>query len=172
MEELVDANLYYLEQAERLLSRMENVDYAFSDIAFFGSSIGQHLRHCFDHYLSFIWGASSGKIDYDHRQRESEIECLTEGALACLEAIRNDLQSLKNQDLTGNQRIRVKMDCGDGENAWQESTFGRELQFLVSHTVHHFAIISGIAGRKGLILDESFGVAPSTLRFRAKAGIN
>jgi uncharacterized damage-inducible protein DinB len=172
MEELVDANLYYLEQASRLLSLLGDSGYAATDEAFFDSSIGQHLRHCLDHYRSFLEGAAEGRINYDKRDREIGVERSTAGALYCLEGVRSDLQYLKTQRLRANQRTRVRMDYGDEECAWQESTFGRELQFLISHTVHHFAMISGIARRMGVVLDPSFGVAPSTLRYRAEAGID
>ncbi|NIP97468.1 MAG: hypothetical protein GWO24_30170, partial [Akkermansiaceae bacterium] len=45
---------------------------------------------------------------------------------------------------------------------------GRELQFLVSHTVHHFAMIGGICRALGVALEDDFGVAPSTIRHRVQ----
>ena len=60
------------------------------------------------------------------------------------------------------------MDCGGDEIEWQPSTTGRELQFLVSHTVHHFAMIGGICRALEVEMEENFGVAPSTLRHRAQ----
>jgi hypothetical protein len=64
--------------------------------------------------------------------------------------------------------LLVKMDCGGDEIEWQPSTTGRELQFLVSHTVHHFAMIGGICRALEVEMEENFGVAPSTLRHRAQ----
>ena len=44
---------------------------------------------------------------------------------------------------------------------------GRELQFLVSHTVHHAAMIAASCRARGLPTADEYGVAPSTLRHRA-----
>ena len=66
--------------------------------------------------------------------------------------------------------LMVKMDCGGDEIPWQPSTPGRELQFLVSHTVHHFAMIGGICHSLGVEVDKDFGVAPSTLRHQMEVG--
>jgi hypothetical protein len=43
------------------------------------------------------------------------------------------------------------------------STVARELQFLLSHTVHHYALIALILRLQGFEPGEEFGVAPSTL---------
>ena len=57
------------------------------------------------------------------------------------------------------------MDCGrSGE--WCASTGRRELQFLLSHSVHHYAIIAMICGQHEIEVPEGFGVAPSTLKYR------
>ena len=42
----------------------------------------------------------------------------------------------------------------------------RELQVLSSHTIHHFALIGMTLRAHGVVLDEDFGVALSTLRYR------
>ncbi len=43
------------------------------------------------------------------------------------------------------------------------STLGRELIFLLSHAVHHFALMKLIAETMGFGTDDTFGVMPSTL---------
>jgi hypothetical protein len=43
----------------------------------------------------------------------------------------------------------------------------RELQFLQSHTVHHYAVIHLMLLQQGIRPDPEFGVAPSTLRHEA-----
>jgi hypothetical protein len=47
---------------------------------------------------------------------------------------------------------------------------GRELQYLLSHTIHHYAIIGSILRAQGVEPGPDFGVAPSTLRHWGKAG--
>ena len=49
-----------------------------------------------------------------------------------------------------------------------ESTFERECHFVLSHTVHHMALIALLAQCRGYCVHEEFGVAGSTLRYRAR----
>ena len=61
------------------------------------------------------------------------------------------------------------MDTGSGdipEDEWSGSTVRRELQFLLSHSIHHYALIATICHANGFPVPEGFGVAPSTLRYR------
>jgi hypothetical protein len=51
----------------------------------------------------------------------------------------------------------------DGEADWSQSSLKRELQFLVSHTVHHYALIKELLRRTGFDAGTEFGVAPSTI---------
>ena len=60
----------------------------------------------------------------------------------------------------------MHLDCGEDCGNPSSSTLGRELQFLVSHTVHHFAIIGAICHRMDIELAPTFGIAPSTLKHR------
>ncbi|MGJ8697306.1 MAG: DinB family protein [Verrucomicrobiaceae bacterium] len=170
MDQLIGANIHFLDQAEALLERLQDDEYGCAVENFYGSTLGQHVRHCLDHYRSFLKGLDDGRIDYDCRMREVAIESSTEDALAVLREVRGGLEELIEYEKPMN--LEVKMDCGGSGEDWQPSSLGRELQFLVSHTVHHFAMIGGMCGCLGLEVEGGFGVAPSTLRFREKAGID
>jgi hypothetical protein len=50
---------------------------------------------------------------------------------------------------------------------FMESSISRELQFLSSHAVHHFALIAMTLRAEGVPMDPDFGMAPSTLRHLA-----
>jgi hypothetical protein len=43
------------------------------------------------------------------------------------------------------------------------STLGRELAFLASHAVHHFALLKAHCLQQGIPLGEDFGKAPATV---------
>jgi uncharacterized damage-inducible protein DinB len=63
--------------------------------------------------------------------------------------------------------IRVRHDYeAEREEDWAGSTLGRELHFLFSHTVHHYALIAAQLRQIGLPIPEGFGISPATLRFR------
>ena len=164
MECLLRANLHYLQQALDLLDRLEDEQFAEPVASFHQSSVGGHMRHCIDHYLSFLGGAGSGRVDYDDRNRELRLETATNDARAAVEQIIRGMEAVTSMPVG----LLVKMDCGGEEIDWQPSTVGRELQFLVSHTVHHFAMIGGICRALGVVPEDDFGVAPSTLRHRAE----
>lgn len=127
------------------------------------SPIGAHLRHNIDHYHSFCQGLANGEIDYDHRCRDPRLERDLPLAISILRGVMADLSELDGEDL--DRSVRVKMDCGD-QSEWSQSSLKRELQFLLSHTVHHYAIIAIVCRSEGHALPHTFGVAPSTLKFR------
>lgn len=124
------------------------------------------MRHCIEHYHSFLVGTKCGRVDYDDRKRDERLETITAEAITALNRIASVFETLLESDPPVG--LLVKMDCGGSEIEWQPSTLGRELQFLVSHTVHHFAMIGGICRALGVELEDDFGVAPSTIRHRVQ----
>ncbi len=127
------------------------------------SSIGAHLRHNIDHYHSFLEGIHKGRIDYDHRNRDPRVEREASLTKALLEGFVRDLEALSDAHL--DRPLEVKMDCGQ-EATWSQSSGRREVQFLLSHTVHHYAVIALICKLNGHPPPKNFGVAPSTIKFR------
>ena len=173
MNKLIDANLHFLHQAIELVNRLEDTCYSRCEPGFYNSSIGAHLRHCLEHYESFVNGVEKGQIDYDARKRDPAVETQTQAARERIETLTGFFQSLKitNDVSQAMPELQVKMDCGedrpDGACAeLQPSSMGRELQFLVSHTVHHFAMIRSLCVSNGADICDTFGVAPSTLKHR------
>lgn len=160
---LAEDNIGYLNQGIDLLNLLDDETYARSEPSTYGNALGGHLRHCLDHYANFLAGLASGRIDYDARQRDPRIENDRNLALGKMKELIVDLQGLASD-----APLQVKMDCGDESNEaswWSESTTRRELQFLVSHTVHHYALIKFILKFQGRETGPNFGVAPSTLRY-------
>ena len=161
-------NVTYLRQALDLVGRLCDEDYTRQGQPAYGSGIGSHLRHCLDHYSNFLAGLSAGRVDYDARARDPRIEQDRTHALSVLTNLIAGLQQLAATD--GDRVIQVKMDCGDDADPtswWTGSTVRRELQFLISHTVHHYALIAMILRLHKLDPGVGFGVAPSTLRYQA-----
>jgi hypothetical protein len=158
-------NIACLEQVVALLQRIDDAAFVRSNADFHKSGFGPHLRHCLDHYEQFLAGLSSGRVDYDARTRDRRVETDRVFALQKIPQIIAGLGRIGPGH--GDHPVKVKMDCG-GEHAgaeqWTGSTVGRELQFLVSHTVHHYALIAFILRAGGVEPGADFGVAPSTLR--------
>lgn len=165
---LIHACQESLQQTERLLRRLGPVQFTAAHASCFGASIGQHVRHCLDHFEQFLDGAGTGCLDYDSRKRNTAVEQDLAAALAHTRALRKRLDHLGGR-LTEEQPVQVRIDCGGPGSSTQPSSVGRELQFLISHTVHHFAIIGIMCHSQNIPLEPDFGVAPSTVRHRNTA---
>jgi len=164
MTELIQANLQLLMQGAELLTRLGSADYIKTSPVFLNSTIGGHFRHCLEHYQSLLRGLPDAHVDYDLRARDVQLETQPMQALEQLNALCANLASLDENNPT----LYVRMDHGGSADMdWQASCLGRELQFLLSHTTHHFALIAGLCHLHGQPLQKDFGFAPSTLRHRA-----
>jgi uncharacterized damage-inducible protein DinB len=168
MTDLIKANLCLLDQIVELLMRLDAESYVKPSPVFSNSAIGGHVRHFLEHYQSLIRGAPEGRVNYDQRARDPQIETQPATALARLGEVRAQLGDLPQAVQV--EDVVVLMDHGAdaSDGVWQKSSLGRELQFLISHTVHHCALIAGLCHLHGVAVHSDFGVAPSTLRHRAR----
>ena len=167
MEPIIHDNIRALQQGINLISDISPVLYTYTDSKRFPSSIGSHIRHNVDHYKSLLQGYPKGNIDYDYRSRDKKIEVESSEAIVIMEQI---IESIRDWDSTIlAQPVNVKMDCGSTEvHPWSASTIYRELQFLLSHTIHHYALIGIICKLQGYEAPKEFGVAPSTLKYQSQ----
>jgi len=123
------------------------------------------MRHNTDHYVQFLAGYGSGRIDYDARSRDVAVESDPVVADRLLADLQAGLRAIPTEAL--DETVDVRMD-GGGCAVWTRSSVRRELQFLISHTIHHYALMVAIAGAHGFSeIPAGFGVAPSTLKHRA-----
>lgn len=132
-------------------------------------SIGDHVRHVVEGYQALIRGLSQGLVDYDTRARDPRIAASTaageralQAQIAALEALRGHTQA----------PVEVRLATStEREPAALRSGLARELAFVHSHAVHHFALIAMLLRAAGHRPDATFGVAPSTLRYRRDHGL-
>lgn len=162
---VIRQNLHFLRQAADLLRGLDDGVYAAPDgTAPRRSGIGPHLRHCLDFYLCFLRDLEGRRIDYDRRARDRGLECDLRAARAAIDEILERLERLEPARLGADLVVRADVaPFEDPEEAWSRSTVARELRFLASHTVHHFALIAPLLRQHGVDPGPEFGVAPSTL---------
>jgi len=138
------------------------------------SGVGSHLRHLADFVRAFTGGVRTGRIDYDARRRDQRLEREPAQAVQLLRELQAELEAL---DLSSahalGQAVLVRTeappDAGPDEH-WFGSTVGRELAALVSHSVHHYALVALALRQFGLEPPPEIGVAPSTLaHWRARS---
>jgi hypothetical protein len=162
---IVSANICCLEQGIDLLESIDQEAYIAKCGQCFESTIGGHIRHNLDHYAAFLDGYLDGKVDYDARMRDARIENSPEFAIGMMKSQIEGLRAIKTPDYSA--PIIICMDEG-GESLWSHTSVLRELQFLLSHTIHHYALIVAIASIQGITsFPEDFGIAPSTIRHQA-----
>ena len=162
--QLAAQNLYFLHQGRQLLDRLDDRLFSQAPTGLSNASVGAHLRHAIDCYRCFLAGLADGKIDYDARQRQTAVESDRTTADAAMAEIACALEGIDHRALEDS--LDVKVDAAAWEDPaqhWHRSTLGRELQFLLSHTVHHYALIALILRAQGFDPGADFGVAPSTL---------
>lgn len=128
-----------------------------------GATIGQHVRHTIDHYAAALAALYGRPIDYDHRERGTNIEGDRAAAINRLDELAGIIRAVTVQRSASVVRVRVMIDSGSGEEAEHASTLGRELAFAAHHAVHHHAMIAAIVRDFGLDVPPGFGKAPSTL---------
>ncbi|MEZ5332784.1 MAG: DinB family protein [Thermoanaerobaculia bacterium] len=131
-------------------------------------TVGGHVRHCLDFYRCFLRGLGDGRVDYDARGRDRAVEESPELALVVLEEVCDELERI-SPEVEDRRLEAVRGTLGAG--ATDASTVGRELQFLASHTVHHFALIGALLRVQGVDPGPDFGVAPSTLEHRRQLAV-
>ncbi len=158
---MIRANQACLEQALTLLDLLDDAQYASPRGSW--SPVGAQLRHVIEHYQSLVSGLPNRAIDYDARARDATIEASRHRAAAVVRELLGELDRIKT--LPETTPLRIKMECSPEAStpSWSGSTLGRELQFLVSHSIHHFALIKLLIAPDGTPLGGDFGIAHSTL---------
>ncbi len=152
-------NIEALQQGEMLLQHLSDLAYTQPAPPVFQSAIGTHIRHNLDHYACFLNGLESGCIDYAARQRDTRLEQDRVYAIAEMSKLRERLEKLA--ETPDDACLLVERDVGPGQAS---SSAKRELEFLLSHTTHHYALVAVICRLHGFSVGNEFGVAASTLR--------
>lgn len=157
-----------LDQGERLLRDLPAGAYtAVPPNA--GSTIGQHMRHILDHYVSLM-GADHSVVDYDLRHRGSGVETDVVQARAQIAAVLAWAERLDEAALTQPITVVCEVSLCRTERAQVGSTLGRELMFLSSHMVHHQAIVAMIAKALSVPVEAGLGLAPATRTYLRAVG--
>lgn len=154
-----------LEQYEALLAEVQDIHFNTCNAQ--GSSVSAHIRHVLERFLSVLNGMPSGQINYDDRRRDPTLENNPQAAIFALASIRRRLDELSRRDLTETVAVQESVHPAMAP-VRVNSTLARELMGLVSHSVHHLAIISVLLRSLGYRLDPELGKAASTLISEAR----
>lgn len=146
---------------EAALQQMSNEQYSKPCDLLYKASIGQHVRHTLDLFVSLLNGYDSGIVNYDQRKRDIHIETDKTKAISVMHDILTAIYR------PGKELMLEGDFSGDGNMIVIETNFTRELAYNLEHTTHHMAMIKvGINELGGIALPENFGVAPATIKHK------
>jgi len=148
MHKIISGCIEVLEQAEAFLCSSTQSSYQAITEPYFISSCGEHMRHVLDHFSAVSAHEQSGIIDYDSRQRGSDIETW--------------LCSVDNEKLEAPLFVQTEVSISTQDISHTPSCLGRELIFASAHAIHHFSMMSIAMKMQNLQADTSFGMAPAT----------
>jgi hypothetical protein len=144
------------------LERLSGEQYNYPCTNLSGNTIGQHVRHIIDMFQCLENGYERGEVDYENRLRDLEIETNKIFATGLLQEIVMQI-SKQNKTLSllayydDTQIIPEKID----------TNYFREIAYNLEHTIHHMALIRiGLREIGNFSVDDSYGVASSTLKYR------
>lgn len=150
-----------LHQMRTMVQRLDEIDYAMPAPGRTTGGIGGHVRHCLDHVSALIAGTRTGLCAYDRRQRGTDVETSRAAAVDAITDAMIGVLHLDAATLESEVFVETQLDPG-GATLVTRSTVCRELVFLMSHTIHHNAIVSQMLHTRGIEVAPRFGFAPAT----------
>lgn len=150
-----------LHQMRTMVQRLDDVDFAMPAPGRTTGGVGGHVRHCLDHVSALLVGARSGLCAYDRRQRGTAVETSRAAAIDAITDAMIGVLHLDAVTLESEVFVETQLDPG-GAIVVTRSTVCRELVFLMSHTIHHNAIVSQMLHTRGIAVAPRFGLAPAT----------
>jgi uncharacterized damage-inducible protein DinB len=167
MEFLIDENIAVIERGREVLSLMDDESFARPvEGSGASSSLGKHFRHVINFYENLVM-CDEEVIDYDQRIRDRRIEEQVRAADAKLADLAATLNTWKTEP---EQRPRIGGIFVHGESGLKvNSDLGRELKFVLEHSIHHFALVGLLMRQMGYDIPREFGVAPSTIAYEKRS---
>lgn len=153
-----------LQQCRACLGQVSDEQYTASCATMFGATIGQHMRHTLDHFIAAMDALEDETIDYDHRERDTDVEKQRRIAMDTIDTLCALLQATPVEAADRLVTVRVML-SPDGQETELTSSFARELAFATHHAIHHNAMIAVIAHEMGITMPNDFGKAPSSIAY-------
>lgn len=170
-QSLIDINIAGLQEGVGLLQLLSSDQYTQGFKPAFQSDIGTHFRHVLEHYQCFFAQLNETVFRFDKRPRDGRLGSELDYAK---KTISEFIKRFQQFDMSSFERTyTIKEQYGDDGLQDQmvveiETSLSRELMFLQSHTVHHYAMIAAMTRSLGISPDDEFGVAIPTRNFTKK----
>ena len=160
-----------LSQLDHMIVSCRDEDFARPLAELSGSTFGQHIRHTLEFFICLYDAKNDGLVNYDQRKHDQLIETDRKIARSVIDSIQSFLdRNTEDFELT----FEANYSNREGQDHSMKSSFYRELDYNIEHAIHHMALLK-VAVKQSLnyiSLPEHFGVASSTVRYRASAKSN
>jgi uncharacterized damage-inducible protein DinB len=160
----VDALIIAQRQLSQVVVTIDDDQYRRKPVGVVPSSIGGHVRHCLDHVEALLAAADCRALSYDARRRDPLWETERRAALATVDRQIAALRSLAGRSSDESWRLTALV-AADAPPVVVSTTLGRELSFVISHTIHHSSFVALMVRLLGANVPERFGYAPATTAY-------
>ncbi|MGB0583268.1 MAG: hypothetical protein ACPGVU_26595 [Limisphaerales bacterium] len=167
-ENLIRAAEEILGQGIALLESITDEQFTTPVAPAFNASLGAHYRHSLDHFSGFLAGMDEGMIDYDQRARNVVLESDRFAALNKTRELKTRIEGLVGDTLSGEVVVCSKLRYADGNAQSVKATVARELMYVITHAMHHYALIRVMGNLLEVKVPAHFGYAPSTIDHERK----
>ena len=150
-----------LQQMRSMIERMDDEAYTTPAPGRSSGGVGGHVRHCLDHVGALVHATRTGIVEYDRRRRGTDVETCRAAAIQQIVEILHRLTMLDTSMLDEPLLVESQIDPA-GAMILTRSTVCREVAFVISHTIHHNAIVAQLLANRDVCLDTRFGLAPAT----------
>lgn len=160
---VIKGNVEGLDQGIALLTAMTDEQYCMRAKPHMHSCIGEHLRHVLDLYYALKDNIAAKMIDYDMRRRGALVESCRLTGLLELRQIKAWLLTLQPHMMNDKLIMSTEVSVVHTDVAQVETSLIRELIFVSTHAVHHYALMDISAKLCDFATPKNMGVAPATL---------
>jgi hypothetical protein len=150
-----------LQQMRSMIERMDDGGYTMPAPGRSSGGVGGHVRQCLDHVDALVHATRTGVVEYDRRHRGTDVETCRAAAVHQIDALTRQLAALDSSMLDEPLLVETQIDPA-GAMILTRSSVCREVAFVISHTIHHNAIVAQLLAGRGQTLDARFGLAPAT----------
>jgi hypothetical protein len=150
-----------LVEMRSMIERLDDDAYTLPAPGRSSGGVGGHVRHCLDHIAALLNATRTGVVEYDRRRRGTDVETCRMAALQQIAVLAAQIAALDSSRLDESLLVESQIDRG-GAMILTRSSMCREVAFVISHTIHHNAIVAQLLANRDVDLDARFGLAPAT----------
>ncbi len=151
----VESLIRQLRQMAELIHLIQAADFTYKPMDARLGSIGSHVRHALQYMDALLQDSRGGDLCYDDQRRHFDLELCRWAALRTLERRIIQLQ-LQGRSMDQPLRLKVAVSA-QGPAMAVNTSFGRELAFVIGHTIHHNGMIAVLAHSLGIEVPDRFG---------------